>query len=151
MPSTKYESRLIADYNFYEEVIKKNPLLLRKLTYINANSIGHKRISNIIPKKIFNKILINNPHLPRSLLRSAFHDLEVEELESIEDETERIIKYAIHITEETPHKSTILTSKTRVGEYQENQHYKGVKEIDVKCEDDAKELIERYWKQCTDK
>lgn len=151
MPSTTYECRLIADYHFYEEVIKKKPLLLRKLMYINANSLGHKRTSNIMSKKIFQKILANNSSMARSVLRCSFFDIDVEELEIIDNEIERTIKYAIHIIQESPHKSIILTSKTKIEEYKRNSHYIGVKEIDVKCDEEAEELIERYWKQCTDK
>jgi len=151
MPSTTYECRLVADYHFYEEVIKKNPLLLKKLMYINANSLGHKRTSNVISKKIFQKILTNNSSMTRPVLRCSFFDIEVEELEAISDEIERTIKYAIHITDEPPHKSIILTSKNKLEDYKTNPHYIGVKEIDLKCDEEAKELIERYWKQCTNR
>ena len=86
----------------------------------------------------------------RSLLRSSFYDMEVEELEEIEDEIERVIKYAIHLLEESPHRSIILTSDDKIGEYESNPH-NNVREVSVKCGDDAKELIEEYWKECTDR
>lgn len=151
MPSVEYEARLVFDEQFYEEVIKKNPKLLTKLMYINANSKGHKRTSNIMSKKIFLRILIKNPSMPRSLLRSSFYDIEVEELESIEEDMERVIKYAIHIISESPHRAIILTSELMVEEYENNVHYKDIKEIDVKGGIDAMELIESYWKLCTER
>ncbi len=151
MPVVTYESRLVLDFHFYEEIIRKNPKLLMKLMYINANSRGHKRTSNIMSKNIFNKILEMYPSMHRSTLRSACFDIEVGELEEIEDEIERVIKYAIHITEETPHKSIILTSEEKVNEYEKNPHYKNVKEISIKGGEDAIILIETYWKECTER
>lgn len=150
MPFSAYFSlRFVFDEHFYNIVLKKHPGTLKKLMYINSNARGHKRTFNVLSKKIFQKILSNNTSMPRSLLRSSFYDIEEEELEKIEDEIERVVKYAIHVIEEDPHKSCILTSDNKVEEYERSPHYRGVKEIYVKGGQEALNLIEQYWKDCS--
>jgi len=151
MPSVEYESRLVFDEHFYNRIIKSHPELLTKLMYINSNSRGHKRTSNIMSKGIFLRILIRNPSMPRSLLRSSFYDIELEELEAIDDKIERVIKYAIHITSESPYKSIILTSDDVADKYENNPHRQGVGEISILSGAKAIELIENYWRECTDR
>ncbi len=151
MPSFQFEARLVFDEHFYNKIIKTNPELLTKLMYINSCSLGHKRVSNIMSKGIFLKILNNNPSMPRSLLRSSFYDIELVELEVISDEIERVIKYAIHITSESPYKSIILTSDDIKEKYENNPHRQGVEEISVISGEKAMELIEKYWRECTDR
>ena len=46
-------------------------------------------------EKTFNKILTNNPSMPRDLLSSSLCHIEVPEIEKIQNEIERTIKYAI--------------------------------------------------------
>ena len=114
MPSINFGVRLVFDEDFYNVEIKNNPKLLTKLMYINARASGYKRYFNILPKKIFNKILENNPSMSRELLRSSFYDFEEVKLEEIENEVERVVKYAIHIIKEDPQKkSFIMTSETK--------------------------------------
>jgi hypothetical protein len=151
MPFVVYEARLVFDEEFYEKIIKEDYKLLTKLMYINACSKGYKRMSNIMSKKIFLKILMNNITMSRELLRSSFYDIMMEELEDIEDEVERTIKYAIHITSEPPYRAIILTSASMVEKYEENPHFKGIKEINVKGGEDAIELVNSYWKLCTER
>lgn len=148
MPSVVFEARLVADYYLYTELIKKQPDLLRKLMYINTHSIGYKRISNIMPKRTFNRILEENPSMPRCILRAAFHDPEVKELEEVADEIEKIVKYAIHLTSQPPHRSIILTSDSKKTEYENNPHYRGVKEISIKSGDDAIAVINGFYLEC---
>ena len=148
--TTSFPLRLIFDEEFYNKVVKGNPKLLRKLMYINANARGNKRTFNVISRKIFNKILADNPSMPYSLLRSSFCPMDEEKLEEIdEDVRERVIKYAIHVLEEDPHKSCILTSDDEVSEYEANSHYIGVKEIYVKGGEEAMKLVEQFWNECS--
>jgi hypothetical protein len=152
MPTIDFGVRLVFDEAFYEEEIKKDPKLLTKLRYINARAKEHKRRFNLLPKKIFNKILKNNPSMPRELLRSSFYDFEEEELEKIGDETERIIKYAIHIIKEEPQKkSFIITSQKKEKDYLGNKHFKNSKDTYVKSGEEARKILEEFWKDCTAK
>ena len=150
MPAINFEVRLIFDEDFYEEEIKKDPKLLTKLMYINARASGHKRRFNILPKKIFNKILENNKTMSRELLRCSFYDFEEVELESIDDEVERIIKYAIHIIKEDPKKkSFIITSEKKEKAYLENGHFLNSKDVSVKSGRDAIGILNGFFEDCT--
>lgn len=55
--SVDYDFRLIFDYSFYKKVIKNEPLLLKKLMYINQRAKGNRKRFNILPQFIFDKIL----------------------------------------------------------------------------------------------
>ena len=150
MPSVDFGVRLIFDEDFYEVEIKKDYILLRKLMYINDRAKGFKRNFNILPKKVFNKILVNNVKMPRSLLRSSFYDMEEESLDSINYEIELIVKYAIHIMKDYPKKkSIIMTSARKEKDYLENSHFKNAKDVLVKSGQEAKDIIEEFWKDCT--
>lgn len=149
MPSVEFDARLVFDIHFYNKIIKSEPKLLMKLMHINSKSKGYKRESNIMSKKIFDRILEENQSLPRSLLRASFFDIDELAIESIEDEVERVIKYAIHVVDQPPRKSFILTSEEMEDEYKNNQHYQGVKEISVKSGQEAVEIINEYFGQCT--
>ncbi|MFH1971634.1 MAG: hypothetical protein ABIJ05_04605 [Patescibacteria group bacterium] len=152
MPSINFGVRLVFDEDFYESEIKTDPKLLTKLMYINARALGHKRHFNILPRKIFNKILENNGSMSRELLKCSFYDFEEEKLEEIEDEVERIIKYAIHIIKEEPHKkSFIMTSKRKENDYLNNRHFQNSKDVSVKAGEEAKEILNGFWEDCTTK
>ena len=152
MSSIDPKVRLIFDEDFYEVEIKQKPILLRNLMYINARAKGFKRYFNILPKKIFNKILTNNPTMTRELLRCSFYDMEEDKLEEIEDEVERVIKYAIHVIKEEPQKkSFIITSKRKEKEYLENPHFQNSKDVFVKAGEEAIEILDGFWEECTEK
>lgn len=45
MPTATFPARILVDYAFYENVIKKSNLrLMTKLMYINARSLDYKRM-----------------------------------------------------------------------------------------------------------
>jgi hypothetical protein len=150
MPVVDFEARLIFDESFYESEIKKNYTILRKLMYINDRARGFKRNFNILPKKIFNKILKNNPSMSRALLRSSFYDMEEESLEEINDEIELIVKYAIYSIKEFPKKRLIIiTSEENEKVYLENVHFKSSKDVLVKSGQEAIDILEEFWVKCT--
>ena len=157
MPAVDFRARLIFDEDFYNVEIKRNPRLLMKLMYINARASGYKRRFNVLPKKIFNKIVENNNLIDdgpvtRATLRSSFYDFEEETLEEIEDETERIIKYAIHIIREEPGKeSFIMTSERKAEEYSRNEHFQNSEDVKVKSGREAMQILEEFWNECTAK
>jgi hypothetical protein len=148
MPSINFNARLVFDYSFYSDVLKKeNPDLMYKLMYINARARGNKRTFNILPKFIFDKILIDFS-FERPLLRCSFYDFFKEEIEQLDDEMEKVIKYAIHILEEEPNNSFILTSDSNLEAYKANSHYQNVKEVSVKGTSESIAIIEDYFNQC---
>ncbi|MBW2975121.1 hypothetical protein KY366_05380 [Candidatus Woesearchaeota archaeon] len=156
MPKESFTFRLVFDRDFYEITIKQHtkenptdkPSLLTKLMYINAKSKDHTRQHNVISKKMFNKILEDNKSMCRDLLRASFYDIDEPEIECIEDEKERVVKYAIDLASTVPFKSIILTTPEKEEEYLENEHYKNVKEITVKSGDEAIRLINSFWERC---
>lgn len=149
MPAISFNARLIFDYDFYKEVIKTNPSLMMKLMNINSRAKGFKRRFNILPSPLFNKI-IQDFSLERPLLKCSFYDLCVQEIdENSEEDIEQVIKYAIHLLEEEPNNSFILTSDSKVEEYKNNPHYQGVKNISVKGTRESMEIIDAYFSECT--
>lgn len=125
---------------------------MKKLMYINANAKGFKRDFNVMSRKIFEKILQNNPSMPRELLRCSFCPFDESVLEDIEDEVERTIKYAIHVVKDDPEKrSLILTSDEKQQEYLQNHHYTNSKDVVVRGGDFAVKLIEDFWKECSER
>lgn len=150
MPSIDFGVRLIFDESFYEIEIKKSPSLLRKLMYINARAQGHKRRFNILPRKIFNKILENNPTMSKELLKCSFYGFEEETLELIDCEIELVVKYAIELIKEEPQKKfIILTSAAKEKEYLENPHFKDSKDVSIRSGEEAIKIIEEFWDKCT--
>jgi len=100
--------------------------------------------------KSFNKLLRNNPSMPRSLLKTSFYPTtESTEIESIEDEIERNIKHAIDLVSEHPFKTKILTTPEKEKIYLENAHYGDVKEIYISSGTEALTLINTLWESCS--
>ena len=150
MPTIDFPFRLIFDESFYNIEIKKDPKLLMKLMYINDRASGNKRRFNVLSKKIFQHILSQNPSMPRAVLRASFYDFEEEDLETIEDEIERTIKYAIYVIKENPDKkSLILTAEDNEEKYLLNSHYINAKDVTVKSGKEASGIIEGMFKLCT--
>lgn len=153
MPTIPFNTRIVFDRAFYDDIkarkFNSRPRVLIKLMRINDRAKGHRRTHNVMSKKIFDKILTDNTNMIRPILRSSFYDFEKEELEQIEDETERNIKIAIDLLNEEPHKTFIFTSEKKLKEYQTNEHFIGVKEIDVKSGEEALAIIDDYFNSCS--
>lgn len=148
-----FPERLIFDNFFFEDIklkkFEEKPNILKKLMYINDRALHHKRTHNVMSKKIFEKILKENEKLDRAVLRASFFPYDNDEIENIEDDTERVIKLAIDLLEEEPHKSIIITSERKEQDYKENSHFKGVNEIRVRSGREAEEIIKDYFEKCT--
>ena len=147
MRKTRFDSRYIFDYHFYESVVKKKntdtkPALFIRLMYICSNSLDHKRCHNVMSKKTFNEILEKFGFTSRELLRRAFYPIdEPSEIEELDDDVERIIKHAIELTTDTPLHTIIFTSEEMYTKYVENSHFKGVKNISVKSGKEALQIL----------
>lgn len=160
MTKTSFPFRLVFDYEFYDKVIKENaktnpqdrPGLLTKLMYVNSNSKEYGRRHNIMSMKTFNKILTDNSSMSKSLLRASFYPSEnSSEIEVIDDEIERNIKYAIDLASSYPYKTIILTTLANEKKYLTNSHYAGVKEISVKSGNESLILLNDFWDSCSQK
>ncbi len=152
MPTVLFGSRLVFDRHFYGDIktrkIHTTPDMLIKLMHINDKAKGHSRTYNIMSRKVFDSILEETPKMPRNLLRASFYPNEKEDLEGVEDEIERNIKIAIDSLDEPPNKALIFTSEEKQVEYINNEHFKGVKGIDVKVGQEAVAIIDSYFDLC---
>lgn len=153
IPCVRFEQRLVFDKDFFDSVkkVQGRPSVLTKLMNINDRATPNRRKHNIMSAKMFDEILQENKRIPRNLLRSFFYEYEVQELEELEDETERVIKIAIDLLNEVPYKTYILTTDEKKAEYESNPHYKGVKEIDVKSGEEALTIIDDFFRRVTAK
>lgn len=153
MVSVYFSERFVFDESFYhfaKQQTDSKPTIMHKLMYINDKARPNKREHNIISKKIFDKILSENPRMNRAILRCSFKDFENFEIEKISDEIERNIKLAIDLLEEEPYRTIIFTSPEKHNEYLDNAHYQGVKEIAVRSGNEALTLINDYYISCTE-
>lgn len=137
------------------------PAFFTRLMYINANSKNYYRCHNVISKRDYEYLvsleesteeqLKEKSEKAESLLKAAFHPTDTPtNIEAIDDQVERNIKYAIEYASKEPHRSTILTTDAKKPQYLSNSHYANVKSILVLSGKDALQLIENYWKQATD-
>lgn len=152
MPTVLFDSRPTFDRHFYEDIktgkLTTTPRMLIKLMYINDKAKGHSRTHNLMSRKVFDSILKTNLKMYRSVLRASFYPNEKEDLEEIEDEIERTIKIAIDSLDEPPNKALIFTSEEKLDEYKNNNHFKGVKGIDVKASQEAMKILDSYFNLC---
>jgi hypothetical protein len=149
----KFPARLLIDSEFYEQKIKSGTdSLLMKLMYINGRSSDHKRNHNQMCAKSFDKILSVKKGEERAkleaVLKASFRPLyEPKEILEISDEIERNIKFAIELASESPFRTVILTTKEKKEIYLKNSHYKDVKPISIKADDEAVLLVNSYYRE----
>jgi len=148
--ATKVDFRFVFDSNFFEETLKGDFDLQQKLAYITSKASGNKKRQNIISAKSREYICrVNN--LNEATVKIFFNKIEEPEvIESVEDEIIRTIKYAVHLTSEWPFKVVIFTSGDKMGIYENSEHYKNIKSISFKSNEDAREFIDYWFKKCRD-
>lgn len=147
--ATKIDIRFVFDSFFFEEVLKNDFELQKKLTYITSKASGNKKKQNAISDKSRKTILENNPNISLEVLRYFLNRIELpSQIENIDDEIERTIKMAINLTYELPHQSMIFTSAVKMEEYKSNAHYQNNKKISFISGEDAKALIDSWFNQC---
>tara|TARA_Y100000310_G_C20560222_1_gene752684 strand:+ start:404 stop:877 length:474 start_codon:yes stop_codon:yes gene_type:complete len=156
MPAINFEKRLIFDKAFCQDIKEGKvestiPDVFRKLMNINSRAKGYKRVFNVMSKKDFDKVLEENEHMPRGLLRAAFYPLDKPEIEGVEDDIERNIKLAIDLLDEQFHNAYIITSESLYDAYKENSHFKDAREIDIKTGKEAMVIIDDYFSKCSDR
>lgn len=154
MPRVKYPARIIADAGFIEWLIDNDKLRFLHLTHIKASSIDAKKSHNLILEKDVN-IILGTKKIQSGTLRGAFKGIEIEKSISnwneiskiITDDIDKRIILAIVIATEKPYKTYIFTTKKDETKYTDSPHYKGVKSISVKSENEAISIIESFWRE----
>ncbi|MEK6933832.1 MAG: hypothetical protein AABW75_03080 [Nanoarchaeota archaeon] len=148
--ATKIDFRFVFDSNFFKETLKDDFDLQRKLAYITSKASGNKKRQNIISAKS-RKFICEMHNLNEITVRIFFNKIEEPEvIENVEDEIIRTIKYAVHLTSEWPFKVIIFTSSDKIKEYQNSEHYKNIKNISFKSNEDAKGFIDYWFMRCRD-
>lgn len=143
MVKVKYRTRIFADQYFLDTILSDFSLL-RKLMYIKAASKDHPTTHNIMLTE--DADLLVGVGVLR--LHAAFKRIPLPSFLGNEpDEIARNVKVAIHLTDSEPYRTVILTSPGKLSEYEENQHFRGMKTISAKADVDAKELINQYFQE----
>ena len=150
-----FSFRFIVDRHFFNKVMKENPGVFMALMYISSCSAEYRREHNLMSEKIRQDIIDSNPTYSPEYLKSSLNKInEPEEIEAIEDELVRNIKYAVHYTKGSAEKVTpicILTSDDMKQKYLNSPHMQNIKNIVVKSGTEAISLLEEYKKSAWDK
>lgn len=148
--ATRIEFRFIFDSHFFEEIIKEDFDLQEKLSYITSKASGNKKRQNIISAKTRKKIC-DDFSINETTIRIFLNKIEEPEtIEIEEDEIIRTLRYAVHLTYQWPHKVIIFTSESKIKDYNKCDHYGDIKSISFKSGENAKELIDYWFKKCRD-
>lgn len=152
MAKTVLPSRIVCTKEFYDKIASKDYDLLHKCMFININSKEHKRDHIIISKQDFDLILKENKsaaQYPDILMAALKRKDEPEEIELEKDAITRVIQYAIYFSsKEPPFNSIILTTNECIAKYQQNKHYKNMKNVALKSDEDAKNLLNTFDSMC---
>ena len=101
MVRVNFPKRFIIDRWFFEKVMKLNPSLFMDLMFISSASKYYKKRHNLMSEKIRDDIIDKNPEYGPEYIKSALNKVnEPSEIEDIEDEIIRNIKYAVEYTNE---------------------------------------------------
>lgn len=155
MPQVKYPARIVADAGFIEWLIDNNyKTKFLYLMHIKASSIDARKYHNLILEEDINPIL-KTKKIQEGTLRGAFKGVEIEKSVSnwheiskiITEDIDKRIILAMVIATEKPYKTYIFTTKKDEKKYTDSPHYKGVKSIVIKSENDAIAIIESFWKE----
>lgn len=148
MPAFNFSFRFIIDRHFFDDVMKKNSKSFLSLMYISTNSLEYKKKHNLMSEKIRADIIRLNSNYSPEYIKSSLNKInEPEEIEEIEDEVVRNIKYAIYYTQGSRERTTpicILTSDSMKKEYMESPHLENIKNVSIKSGEEALELIMEY-------
>ncbi len=146
--TVSFSFRFIIDRHFFDKVMKSNPETFLSLMYISSCSLEYKREHNLMSDKTRKSIIADNPNYSVEYIKSSLNKInEPEEIENIEDEMIRNIKYAIHYTRASPNKLTpicILTSDDMKEKYQNSDDLKEIKNVVIKSGEEALSLLKEY-------
>lgn len=150
MVKTRIPFRFVFDSNFFNNLGSKDKLTLSSvlvnLMYINNDSILYKWAHNLISKKSFDAI---NKEIANPLIFHAALKLveEPNEIESIEDEITRTLKYVAlyEATIPKPNEVYLFTSKEKVSEYKNSETNSEIKgDVTIFIDEVAINEI-KYW------
>lgn len=155
MPKTFYSERLLVDCNFLRWL--KNDLkkddenkyrnVVRKLTFIKASSGDHKRRHNIILRDEFDTIVKENLFDDENL-RAIVKPIDKPFFIKSTDGISTNIRTAVYLTNDSPYRTTIFTSKDKITQYTSNEHYQNLEAtLTVKSDFEAVEVVNYLFKQ----
>jgi hypothetical protein len=143
-----FSFRFIIDRHFFDKVMKNNHKVFMALMYISSCSAEYKREHNLMSNKIRQDLIEKNPDYSPEYIKSSLNKIsEPEEIEAIDDELVRNIKYAVHYTKVSPEKVTpicILTSDDMKQQYLNSSHMEDIKNVIIKSGSEAIALLEEY-------
>ena len=150
MPSVQYRSRILVDEGFIRWLIEKDKTAFLKLTYIKSSSIDARGEHNIMIEEDGQKIIMQTPSIIRETnLRAAFKGKEIpNEIKKVHtNKFDQMIVFAIAIATERPFSTYLLTTKKDSPSYLSSSHFKGVRSISVKAEEEALQVIHVLWNE----
>lgn len=156
-----YSFRLVVDYDFLEWLLKESPdkyRIISALLRINTSSKEHRKSHNLILKPELDKLLNDNIVKDKDLVKGGIKPFVFPtEIQSIIDErkldeiTQRIL-LGIILTDDSPYKVIILTTKEKLKQYQENSLFNKVKDLTIKTDVEAIRLVNSLFsKYCSEK
>jgi len=151
MVCINYSRRLVFDKSFFIWLKNEdNDALLRKvimhLLRINCSSELHKRCHNLMIEEDFKECLkiIDANTFKGAVRGESLEDLPGDDFIKIKDDFEKVIKYAVFLTNKKPFRSFIFTSPDNYDSYNSNPHYISVKTVTVKAGYDVVEILESF-------
>lgn len=145
-----YPQRLIIDPDFIRWLLKENSnknLVISGLLRINVSSKYNKKNHNVGLKKDIDELLKENIVKDNTLLRGGLSSFsfpeDIEEFlkeNTFDDVSQRII-LGIFLTEDKPFRAVIITTKDKLEKYTENNYFKKVKDLSIKTNEEAIQLI----------
>ena len=148
MVKVRYPARIIADESFIHWLIERDKLSFLKLTHIKSSSSEHKRVHNIMIEEDI-QTMVETKKIKESNLRAAFKGIEIPKFIAPKNKNDKILILAITLATESPFKTYIFTTTDNFKTYNSSSHYKGVKSISLKTEEDALTIINSFWELFT--
>ena|ERR1700754_355330 len=158
MPRVVLPFRFLVDYDFFEESIVPQPSsLLHAMMVITVNSKHYKKKHNLMSVKLRDRAIdrgVSGAEYIKAGLNAAE---DPSDIESIDDEVVRTIKYALAYSEEGVNpdnsitKVCILTSDAKKETYLNSTHLKGITNVVVKSGQEARDLIISSRDMCWDR
>lgn len=146
--ATQIDSRFLFDSHFFAEVLKGDFELQKKLIYISSKASGNKKCQNMISKKTRDSICESHS-LNESIVRMFLNKIdEPIIIEAVDEEDERTLKYAVHLTYQWPHKVIVFTASSKVDAYEKSKHYDNIKSISFVTKEDAVAVINYWFDKC---
>lgn len=143
-------ARLLFDKDFVRWLKKQtNASVFRSLMYVNNSSLDHKRGHAIIPKSEYQILLDEKDVNKQTFFEASFVPKDPPEYlkKEMGDTISFMVRYAAYLTNEEPFQVFIMTSPENRELYEKNPHFKDLKKVSIKSNEDALTIIDDYWEQ----